>query len=184
MAEPIVVIFHQPPGSAAGKDAPLTHVLALARDRLVAHQVSLFTAANARRIAIIGRDAGDAEAFGERLARLAVEERAPTGLIVFGSGAVPLLRRDDAAALVAVAASGGKVALTNNRYSSDICAIGDAEPIRRLPPLPSDNALPRWLEERAGFEVRELPGRTRLGLDLDGPIDLAILRSSAQPRAG
>jgi hypothetical protein len=170
----MVVIFHQPPQPRSATEAPLTHVLSAARERLVAHQTGLFEEAGVDRVMIVGREPGRAESFGERLARLVVEERPPGGLIVFGSGAVPLLRRDDAAALVAVAARGREV-LTNNRYSSDICAIGDAGSLRNLPALPSDNALPRWLEERAGFLVRELPGRSRLGLDLDAPLDLAIL---------
>ena len=44
-----------------------------------------------------------------------------------GSGAVPRLVADDVRRLVEVAASGKAVALTNNRYSSDVCAIGQAE---------------------------------------------------------
>jgi hypothetical protein len=56
------------------------------------------------------------------------------------------------------------VALTNNRYSSDVIAVGRARNLRDLPPLPSDNALPRWLEERAGYEVAELWARRRLAL--------------------
>jgi hypothetical protein len=67
------------------------------------------------------------------------------------------------------------VALTNNRFSSDVAAISDAAALRALPPLPSDNALPRWLEERAGFRVEELPGRERLAVDLDTPLDVALI---------
>ena len=100
----------------------LTHLLAVARDRLVAHQAELFERAGGR-VVVVGREPGRAESFGERLARLVAEENAEDGLIVFGAGAVPLLRRDDVEALVTVAARGGRAALTNNRYSSDICAI-------------------------------------------------------------
>ena len=66
------------------------------------------------------------------------------------------------------------LALTNNRYSSDIVALGRAQILRDLPALPSDNALPRWLEERAGVSVTELPGRDRLALDLDTPLDVCL----------
>jgi hypothetical protein len=173
---PLVAIFHQPP-TAASPDPPLTHLLEVARDRLVASHVRLFRDAGATDTELIGRSAERDETFGERLRRLVEETRPRSGLIAFGGGAVPLLRRADAASLVATAMSGagGRVALTNNRYSSDICAVSDADALRDLPALPSDNPLPRWLEERAGFTVRELPARDRLGLDLDGPLDLAIL---------
>ncbi len=43
-----------------------------------------------------------------------------------------------------------------------------------LPELPGDNALPRWLEEAAGYEVTDLRRRWRLAIDIDGPLD-AIL---------
>ena len=101
--------------------------------------------------------------------------RARAGVVVLGAGAVPLLGRADARRLVDVAASGERRGLTNNRYSSDVCAVGDARVLGDLPALPGDNALPRWLAERAGIPVAELPGRDRLALDLDTPLDLAIL---------
>ena len=77
---------------------------------------------------------------------------------------------------------GGHRVLTNNRYSSDVCAVSDAAVLRGLPPLPTDNALPRWLDEQRGYRVHELPGRRRLGIDLDGPLDLALLRHPAARR--
>jgi hypothetical protein len=102
------------------------------------------------------------------------------GLVVLGSGAVARLRVDDARRLVAAAAHEGPGwrALTNNRYSSDVCAVSDATRLRDLPALPGDNALPRWLAEAAGFAVAELPGRDRLAFDLDSPLDLAVLLAS------
>jgi hypothetical protein len=115
--------------------------------------------------------------FGERLASL-VREHAVHGVVVLGTGSVPLLRDADARHLVAAAASSRREALTNNRYSSDVCAVACAGVLCDLPPLPSDNALPRWLEERAGYVVSELAGRARLALDLDSPLDLATLALS------
>ena len=109
--------------------------------------------------------------FGEVLARLAP---ARGGLIVFGTGAVPRLGLADARRLVAMATSGRRQALTNNRYSSDIVALGRAAVLRDLPPLPSDNPLPRWLEEIARYSVAELPGKERLALDLDTPLDVCL----------
>jgi hypothetical protein len=48
--------------------------------------------------------------------------------------------------------------------------------------LPSDNALPRWLAESAGYRVRDLARRRRLQLDVDGPLD-AVLLGVAWPDA-
>jgi len=175
MPQPLVVIFHQAPRDG---DPPLTALLARARAALVRHQDLLFTRAGGRVAVVPGRDprSGSHETFGERLARLVADEGVGTqgGLVVLGAGAVPLLTAADARRLVAVAASGAPVALTNNRYSSDVCAVGSAGVLRTLPPLPSDNALPRWLEERAGQAVTELPGRERLAIDIDTPVDLAL----------
>jgi hypothetical protein len=174
MVAPLVVIFHQPPRES---DPPLTSALARARDALVIHQRALFTRAGGRVAILPGRDpTGPPETFGERLARLPGEEglAAPDGLIVLGSGAVPLLTLPGARRLVDAASSMASIAVTNNRYSSDVVAIGRSEILRRLPPLPSDNALPRWLEERAGVRVTELPGRDRLAIDLDTPGDVAL----------
>jgi hypothetical protein len=165
MAGPLVLIFHRP---AQADDPPLVRLLADTRSELLARQSKLFAAAGAVEV----RVSDDRRpSFGELLA-----ETAPAGggLVVFGGGAVPRLARRDAQRLIAVAQSGARVALTNNRYSSDICAIGDGRVLRSLPGLPSDNSLPRWLEERAGFTVRQLPSRDRLALDIDSPLDIAL----------
>jgi hypothetical protein len=96
---------------------------------------------------------------------------------------VPLLKRRDARRLINTAASRSRLALTNNRYSSDVCAVARAQTLEKIPPLPSDNALPRWLEEHAGYSVVELPSRDRLGIDLDTPSDIALAAlSRAAPR--
>jgi hypothetical protein len=73
------------------------------------------------------------------------------------------------------AAAGKPVALTNNRYSSDVAAIACAERLADLPDLTADNALPRWLEEVAGYAVADLRPRWRLGIDIDGPQDLLLV---------
>jgi hypothetical protein len=187
MTGPLVVIFHQPPRDG---EPPLTGLLAAARGRLVEHHTWLFRRAGAERVVVTpGReDAGPHHgSYGQQLAGVVAEERPRHGIIVLGSGAVPLMRRTDAARLVAAASADGRHALTNNRFSSDVCAVSQAWRLQDLPPLPTDNVLPRWLEEAAGFRVRELPGRGRLAIDLDTPLDLALLglvpRAPADVRA-
>lgn len=177
MTRPVVLIFHRP--AAAGEPA-LVRFLAEVREELVARQARMFRAAGAMEVRLL-TDWHEDLSFGEVLRGLAPHGRG--GLVVLGSGAVPRLRPADARALVAVAAAGGRVALTNNRYSSDVCAIAEAATLATLPSLDSDNALPRWLEERAGYGVSELPGRDRLALDLDTPLDVALAALAARAPA-
>lgn len=167
MTAPAVLIFHRP---AANGEPPLVHWLAGVRQELARRQAALFQRTGAQAATWID-EWRDGLTFGEVLAEIAP---ARGGAIVLGSGAVPRLNPGDARRLVEVASSGGRQALTNNRYSSDVVALGRAATLRDLPPLPSDNALPRWLEERAEFAVTELPGRERLALDLDTPLDVAL----------
>jgi hypothetical protein len=77
---------------------------------------------------------------------------------------------------VGVARSGEPRALTNNRFSSDVLAVGDAAILASVPDLPADNLLPRWLAVAAGIAVDELPDRDRLAMDIDSPLDLELLR--------
>ena len=145
------------------------------RERLLAAHEGMFARAGAAEIRVIAEwRAG--KTFGEVLA---AEAPRRGGVVVLSSGAVPLLRLADAHGLVQAAGASGREALTNNRYSSDVCAISDAAALRELPPLPSDNALPRWLEERAGYTVNELASRDRLAVDLDTPLDVAIAALAA-----
>lgn len=95
--------------------------------------------------------------------------------MILGSGAIPMADRRDYRELVAAASVDARVALANNRFSADVVAIGCAEALVDLPDLPADNALPRWLAEVAGFSVTDLRRRWRLGLDVDGPLDLVLL---------
>jgi CTP:molybdopterin cytidylyltransferase MocA len=175
MPGPLVVIFHQPPRKG---EPPLTGLLAAARHRLVEHHARLFSRAGARRVAVVSGHEGPRtpdESFGRRLAVVVARERPRHGVVVLGSGAVPLLRRGDAARLIEAAGRDGRHALTNNLFSSDVCAVSAAWALADLPSLPTDNVLPRWLEEVAGYRVRELRGRERLAIDLDTPLDLALL---------
>lgn len=160
-----MLIFHRP---ARPDVKPLVQLLADVRLRLAEQQAAMFRRLGAGEVRI---ERGEAASFGELLA---ATRPLRGGLIVMGSGAVPRLAARDARRLVEVAGSGHRAALTNNRYSSDVCAIGDSNLLSEVPALPSDNALPRWLEERAGFHVDQLPGRERLALDIDSPLDVGL----------
>ncbi len=48
-------------------------------------------------------------------------------------------------------------------------------PLPPIPDLPTDNALPRWLEEMAGVGVDDLAGTWRLAMDVDTALDLVLL---------
>jgi hypothetical protein len=104
--------------------------------------------------------------------------------VVLGSGAIPLARRRVAEELVAVARSGARRALVNNFYSGDVVAVGRAANLAQVPDLPSDNALPRWLREEAGYEVADLRRRWRLAIDLDSPLDALLAGMSIDPAHG
>ena len=117
----------------------------------------------------------DGVQFGKRL-RTFAENRRPGGLIVLGSGAIPLATVADRRAFVTAAASTSRrAALANNRYSADVVAIAGADTLSGLADLASDNALPRWLAETAGYDVTDLRARWRLGVDIDGPLDLVLI---------
>ena len=171
MSDVTVAILHAEPGADGG---PLSHATATARlDNAVRHRAG-FRAAGASRVEVLAGPP-DGRSFGERL-REVVTHIGDGGLIVLGSGAIPLATAADRRDLVAAAASDMPRALTNNRYSADVVAVSRARSVlERLPDLATDNALPRWLEEVAGVPVDDRRRRRRLGIDIDGPLDLVLL---------
>jgi hypothetical protein len=180
----VVLIFHAEAPNAAGR---LLLGLAGARREMAERQRLAFLAVGADEAAIVAGPP-DGLSFGERLAR-AVRDRAAGrgasaggGVIVLGSGSIPLARAADLRRFVEVAAGPGGHALTNNRYSADVVAVSRAADLAGLPPLPADNALPRWLEERAGVAVADLRARWRLGVDVDTPLDVILLGGRAARR--
>jgi hypothetical protein len=164
-----VRIMHPEPSPDA---SPLERWVAEARSALARRHQARFAAAGADDVAIVSGPP-DALAFGARLRGLVRAER-PDGLVILGSGAIPLASVRDLRDFVAAAASEDPLALANNRYSADIVAIAGAGVLADLPDLPSDNTLPRWLEEQAGYAVHDLRRRWRLAIDIDGPLDLVL----------
>jgi hypothetical protein len=168
---PVAVrIFHAEPDDAG----PLTGLLVDARRELAGRHDEAFRRAGADDVRIVTGPADDTS-FGARL-RAELPERG--GLVVLGSGAIPLATAANLRRFVIAAAADGRSALSNNRFSADIVAISDVTPLPGLPDLPSDNALPRWLEEVAGFEVSDLARAYRLQVDYDSPLDLVITGAS------
>ena len=166
-----VLIFHPQAGPGAG---PQERRLADARSRLARVQELGFARAGATSVRLIAGPP-DRKPFGARLGA-ALRDVPDGGLIVLGSGAIPLASLADRRSFVSCAGGGGPLAITNNRFSSDIIAVADVGWLRRLPlDFATDNALPRWLSEQAGVPVADLRSRYRLGVDLDSPLDLILL---------
>jgi hypothetical protein len=167
-----VRILHPPTREDAGE---LTRLVGRARSIAAEDLARRFESAGAEDVAIVSGD-DDGLSFGERLRVVVAGLEAGSGLVVLGSGSIPLATDADLHALVDVARSGEPRALTNNRYSSDVVAIGGAAILTSVPDLPADNLLPRWLTTVTAVPVEELPDRARLAMDIDSPLDLELLR--------
>lgn len=167
-----VVILHAEPAADAG---PLTRALAAARARQAeAHRVG-FAAAGADRVEVIAGPP-DGVSFGARLRTIADRLPRDGGLVILGSGAVPLLSAAERRTFVHAAAGSTPAVLANNAYSADIVAVAAARSaLADVPGVATDNALPRWLAEQAGLPVTDLRRRWRLGVDIDSPLDLVLL---------
>jgi hypothetical protein len=172
---PVAVrILHAEPGPQAG---PLERALITARADLAERHRRGFSAAGATDVQVIAGPP-DGIPFGARLRGLAADALlgGAGGLVVLGSGAIPLATVRDRRAFVTAASGPTPSARTNNVYSADIVALSGRALLGRLqdlPDLPADNALPRWLAEVAGVPVSGLD-RWRLGIDLDSPLDLLL----------
>ena len=171
MSEVAVAIFHR---QADADDGPLVQATSAARAALAVRHRAGFLAAGASCAEIVTGPPDD-RSFGERLSSVVAPLPADGGLVVLGSGAVPLITSADRKAFVD-AGTRTSGALANNRYSADIVAVACARAtLDSVGDLATDNALPRWLAETAGVEVRDLASRWRLGIDIDGPLDLVLL---------
>ncbi len=174
MAAVDVIILHPLATERAG---PLERRLVEARAALAERHRDGFVGAGAATVRIAA-DPPDRRPFGERLRALLLDHPRGHGLILLGSGALPLATAGDRRTFVAAAATDGPRALANNRFSADAIALTAAAvaSLERLPPeLAVDNALPRWLDEVAGIPVDDLRRRWRLGVDLDLPLDLLLV---------
>jgi hypothetical protein len=166
-----VLVLHADLGSAA---EPLTRAVTLARRRLAEEHLVGFLAVGADDVELVGGPPDDTP-FGTRLRQL-VGPLDGRGLVLLGSGSLPLATAADRRAFVAVARSGRREALANDRFSADAVALGRADSLRDVPPdLATDNALPRWLAEVAGIPVADRRDRWRSLVDIDGPLDVLLV---------
>ena len=178
---PVTVLILHPPAPPDASEA--VRWLVEARERIAERHRSLFEAAGAETVRIVTDDPVQPISFGERLRGLAREIADATprgrrhGLVLIGSGAMPLARQSDLEDFVRVARSVARrpVALANSYYSADAIALPDVGIVASVPDLPSDNALPRWLAERAGIPVRDRRDVWRLGVDIDSPLDVLLV---------
>ena len=180
-----VLIMLPPPVAMPGSPAGW---LEAAREVIAQRHRTAFEGLGVADVRIV-REPYDGRSFGRRLRELAAAigagapHRSP-GLVVLGGGAMPLARPEDLQSFVTAAGGRAPRALANSAYSADAIAVSDARLLLGLPDLPSDNALPRWLAERAGVPVADLRDRPRLAFDIDSPVDvLLVARDPACPAA-
>lgn len=175
MTRVATIIFHPRAAPGAG---PLSEAFASSRRRNAERQATGFRAAGSP--ATILEGPADDRPFGRRV-REAVDGLAgpaPDGLILLGSGSIPLARAADHRAFVATAAGPAGHVLANNRYSADVVAVGGAAWLADLPDLAADNGLPRWLAGTGSFDVADVRRRWRLQVDLDSPLDVLLVRGA------
>lgn len=174
----VVIILHAESGPDAG---PLERALAHARVSASTRQATGFAAIGVATVVIAGPP--DGRPFGARLRDAIAEDAAAEGLVILGSGSIPLATAADRRAFVAAARSGDRLALANNRYSADVVAIARVADLPPIPDLTTDNELPRWLATTAGWDVRDLRARRRLAIDLDSPLDVVLVGGARAARA-
>ena len=166
-----VRIMHPGPGPDQG---PLERWLAEVRAAVARRHATGFAAAGASDVEIVSAPP-DATPFGARL-RDIVSSGGGEGLFVLGSGPSRWRRPPTGARSWPPPGptTGGRWPTIGIRPTS--VAIARTATLPAIPDLPGDNALPRWLEEVAGYRVDDLRRRWRLGFDIDGPLDVVLLR--------
>jgi CTP:molybdopterin cytidylyltransferase MocA len=175
-----VLILHAPAARDAG---PLTRSFDAVRRANATRLSDAFRAAGADDVRIDDAPL-DSGGLAGRIRAAVADEGAAEGLVLLGSGSIPLATASDLRRFVEVAGGPTGRAITNNRYSADVIAVAGARVLATLPDVPSDNMLPRWLAEAAGLRVTDLGRRSRLQMDLDTPLDWLLVRGRTVPGPG
>ena len=167
----VAFILHGRPGPGSGR---LTEAFTAIRRGHAETLAERLGAAGADDVRIVDEPQDD-RPFGARLRQAIGSGEAADGIIVLGSGSVPLARIADLRAFVKTAGGPAGRALANNTYSADLVAIAGSARLTPIPDLAADNVLPRWLAEQAGFAVEDVRRRWRLQVDLDSPLDVLLV---------
>lgn len=120
--------------------------------------------------------------FGKLLSDL-IKKNKWQSLFYIGGGAGPLITAKEIEKVIKTLKTRNKVILANNFYSADFFAFTPADSIKKVTKLPHlDNPLAFLLKDQAKLEAIKLEPSVGTFLDIDSPIDLAIL--SLHPKAG
>jgi hypothetical protein len=191
MAGVVVLILHLEAGPTAG---PLERWVAATRAQIAERHRAGFSEAGADDVRVVAGPPDDTP-FGVRVRGL-IEPPGASGVVVLGSGAVPLISSGERRRLVEVAASASPRAMANSRYSAEVAAVAANPQAELLVAGRSSARTLAWLEggtasrTRAIVEergMRSVPGGTErprgqrpprsvLGaaLDRDGPESFGI----------
>ena len=171
MTRVVAFIVHGRPGRGSG---PLTEAFGAIRRRHADVLAERFRLAGADEIRIVDA-AHDDRPFGARLREAIGSSAGSDGVVVLGSGSVPLARIADLRPFV-VAAGGRPAGPSPTMPTRPISSRSPARSrLTNLPDLTTDNILPRWLAEHAGFAVDDVRRRWRLQVDLDSPLDVLLV---------
>lgn len=111
---------------------------------------------------------------GEELRHLARTHRLER-VATIGAGAGALLAVDVLAALRAEVEGADALVVSNNHYSADLVAFTPVSALDAIALPAADNPLPRLLHQQAGLPFRQLERSAATLLDVDTPVDAAIL---------
>ncbi|MGH2449729.1 MAG: hypothetical protein ACRDGE_00350, partial [Candidatus Limnocylindria bacterium] len=92
-----------------------------------------------------------------------------------GAGAGALLGVAALRAIRAELESAEALVLSNNHYSADLVAFRPVSALEAIALPATDNPLPRLLHQQAGLPFRQLERSAATQLDVDTPVDAAIL---------
>jgi hypothetical protein len=118
--------------------------------------------------------------FGRRLSEVVMRYELQRPAYV-GSG-LPLVKRDELAAMAKGIAEAEKATVSNNFFSADMLGFVPGDVVSRVDLPDNDRILPRLLRDEAGLENRAFKRSIENQFDIDTPGDLAMLAYSG--RAG
>ena len=116
--------------------------------------------------------------FGRRLSEVVLRYELQRPVYV-GSG-LPLVRRDELAAMAKGVAEAERAVVSNNFFSADMLGFVPGDVVTRVELPDNDRILPRLLRDEAGLENRALKRSIENQFDIDTPGDLAMLAYSGR----